>query len=509
MSHAGEEHRAVERVRACIASVRKLEQLSTEIDEVLAAKPAAIKSAENAYTSSLHSAEQARSYELSKITEGFTRIGEPTPPTIGNVLPKQHPVDAMRSKFLSIVESVLVERQRLKEQCRRTADTTPIIAVATAVWLIACAFNVMLWIGLVVPIGYFIYRGNIHSRCKETLEKQVAEFYAVAQALDEGGAYNLSVAKSWAAEQKEATLKNANELYEKRRHELQNEIDKTEADLRRELAVLDQGIVQGGWSDPAWKTWAPVAEVPKSLRLGNLVLAMPRYKANFPDRQQILIPALINYESGRGIVIEADRGLPEARGLAQSVVLRLLATVPPSGIRFTFIDPVSLGQNVAGFMSLEKYEPTLIGGKAWSDSLHIDKALAEITEHMETVIQKYLREDYKTIEEYNERARVKEAYRVVIVFDFPVNFTEQSAKRLVSIMRNGPRCGVFPVVIVDGSKPLPYGFNMNDLEQFATVFRASGEALSFTESHDNEDEDVDDDEEWNDDDDDDEWDDDD
>ena len=122
-------------------------------------------------------------------------------------------------------------------------------------------------------------------------------------------------------------------------------------------------------------------------------------------------------------------------------------------------------------MALEKYEASLIGGKAWSDPRHIEQALAEVTDHMETVIQKYLREDYKSIAEYNATARVREAYRIVVVFDFPVNFTESSAKRLASIMRNGPRCGVFPIVIVDSSKPLPYGFNRNDLEQFALVLQ--------------------------------------
>ncbi|MDQ3815316.1 MAG: cell division protein FtsK, partial [Armatimonadota bacterium] len=183
------------------------------------------------------------------------------------------------------------------------------------------------------------------------------------------------------------------------------------------------------------------------------------------------IPALVDYEAGKGVVILADNALKEARGMAQSAILRLLATVPPAGVRFVFIDPVSLGGNVAGFMGLEKYEANLIGGKAWSDARHIEQALAEVTDHMETVIQKYLREDYKPIAQYNATARVKEAYRVIVAFDFPVNFSETSAKRLVSIMRNGPRCGVFPLVIVDRSKPLPYGFNLSDLHQFALVIQ--------------------------------------
>ena len=82
-----------------------------------------------------------------------------------------------------------------------------------------------------------------------------------------------------------------------------------------------------------------------------------------------------------------------------------------------------------------------------------------------------------TIEEYNAQAgEVAEAYRVLLVFDFPANFTEASARRLVSIAQNGPRCGVYAIALVDTSKPLPYGFNLADLESAATVIAWDGAA---------------------------------
>lgn len=62
-----------------------------------------------------------------------------------------------------------------------------------------------------------------------------------------------------------------------------------------------------------------------------------------------------------------------------------------------------------------------------------------------------------------------EPYRVLVVANFPVNFSDGAAKRLVSIATNGPRCGVFTLVTVDSEQPLPYGFNLSDLERAATV----------------------------------------
>jgi hypothetical protein len=154
----------------------------------------------------------------------------------------------------------------------------------------------------------------------------------------------------------------------------------------------------------------------------------------------------------------------------QSLLARLLATIPPAKLRFTFVDPIALGSNVAAFMTLSDHEESLVTSRAWSEPNHIEQRLSDLTEHMETVIQKYLRTDFKTIHDYNEAANeVAEPYRFVVVFDFPVNFSETSARRLVSIARNGARCGVYAFIVCDTGKPLPYGFSLDELQQSASV----------------------------------------
>lgn len=84
---------------------------------------------------------------------------------------------------------------------------------------------------------------------------------------------------------------------------------------------------------------------------------------------------------------------------------------------------------------------------------------------METVIQKYLRSEFKTIHDYNEKAgEVAEPYRLVVIFDFPANFSDTAARRLASITRSGPRCGVYAIIVRNSSKNLPYGFEERELE---------------------------------------------
>jgi len=182
-------------------------------------------------------------------------------------------------------------------------------------------------------------------------------------------------------------------------------------------------------------------------------------------------PALFAFPGGKSLILKAsNNGKASGSAGIQSLLLRLLASLPPGKLRFTFLDPVGLGQNAAPFMHLADYDEQLVTGKAWSEPQHIEQRLADLTEHMENVIQQYLRNQYATIEDYNAQAgEIAEAYRVLVVFDFPVNFSETAARRLVSIVQNGPRCGVYAIVLMDTDKPLPYGFNSADLEQNAEV----------------------------------------
>ncbi|MCU0705908.1 MAG: hypothetical protein MUF18_18220, partial [Fimbriiglobus sp.] len=152
----------------------------------------------------------------------------------------------------------------------------------------------------------------------------------------------------------------------------------------------------------------------------------------------------------------------------QAMMLRFLTGLPPGKVRFTIIDPVGLGENFAAFMHLADTDPLLVSDRIWTEPAHIEDKLSDLTEHMENVIQKYLRNQYKSIEEYNQAAgEVAEPYRVLVIANFPTNFTPEAAKRLVSVMSSGPACGVCTLVGVDTAAPVPRDFRLADLEQVA------------------------------------------
>ncbi|MHC4210695.1 MAG: FtsK/SpoIIIE domain-containing protein [Planctomycetota bacterium] len=116
-------------------------------------------------------------------------------------------------------------------------------------------------------------------------------------------------------------------------------------------------------------------------------------------------------------------------------------------------------------MHLADYNEAFVGGKIWTETRHIEQRLADLTEHMENVIQKYLRNEYATIALYNDEAgEIAEPYRFVVVCDFPTSFSDGAARRLTSILTSGARCGVYALISMDKRLDLPRGMALSDLQ---------------------------------------------
>ena len=214
------------------------------------------------------------------------------------------------------------------------------------------------------------------------------------------------------------------------------------------------------WGLPELDGWKPPVEVPPGMRFGlfdvdlnhfpNGVPVDPRLKS-VPTHFQI--PALLPFPMQGSVLIKAaDAGKDEGIKLLQSLMLRYLTSIPAGKVRFTIVDPVGLGENFAAFMHLGDYHELLVTNRIWTEAQHIEQRLTDLTEHMENVIQKYLRNEFETIEEYNTMAgEVAEPFRILVVANFPTNFNDAALRRLISIVNSGARCGVYALVMLDTS----------------------------------------------------------
>lgn len=226
--------------------------------------------------------------------------------------------------------------------------------------------------------------------------------------------------------------------------------------VRRELQRIeaDLPLPARSWDAGGWRTPVPATAIASSIRLGEYQAALPQSVSRAGSAGSILAPALVRFPCTGGLAIAAPAPYrARAAALARAVMLRLLAAVPPGSMRFVLVDPVALGQSVAEFMHLGDFDPLLVDTKPWTSESDIERRLDELALHLETVISKYLRGQFSSIDAYNAVAgEVAEPYRILVVFDFPAGFTERSARQLLSIIENGPRCGVHTVLLHDPAR---------------------------------------------------------
>jgi ABC-type multidrug transport system fused ATPase/permease subunit len=230
------------------------------------------------------------------------------------------------------------------------------------------------------------------------------------------------------------------------------------------------------FSAAAANCYAPPQSVPPAVRFGQYQFDLGRIEGGIPQDErlrpaetQFPIPALLPFPERSALLLDCgENGRSAAIETVQAAMLRLLTALPPGKVRFTIIDPVGLGENFAAFMYLADFDEKLVTSRIWTDPRHIEERLADLSEHMETVIQLYLRNEFQTIQQYNESAgEMAEPYRVLVVADFPANFTDAAARRLTSIICSGARCGVFTILSLDPKLRTPRDFHLKDIEPHA------------------------------------------
>ena len=252
--------------------------------------------------------------------------------------------------------------------------------------------------------------------------------------------------------------------------------EETTAAYEAAQAVDDAAFLP--WPELADESKPLPAHAPPGMRFGSLALSMRRIPGGVSTHAELneygpeawTHPAILPFPVASSVLLKTTADQAEAAsGMMQALMLRIATGIPPGQSRFTILDPLGLGKQFAGFMHLADHDELLVTSRIWTEPSQIEQRLADITEQMEIVIQKYLRNEYESIGAYNADAEVPEPYRFVCVANFPANFTETSARRLASIAASGARCGVYVILSVDMKQTMPPNFSLAEVEKHATT----------------------------------------
>ncbi len=279
------------------------------------------------------------------------------------------------------------------------------------------------------------------------------------------------------AEAQKAKMAQIEDEHRRERQELETDWNNTVTPLCEQLRAANDAAEKAFpvWKDASWKNWTPPLEFQNAAKFARLESpletfagALPKNpRLKWPGPEIISAPLSLVFPAQGSILFETGKSSgDEAFGAINSVIFRLLATTPPGKLSFTIFDPVGLGQNFSSLMHLADYEEGSINSRIWTQQAQFEEKLAELNEHMEKIIQMYLRNEYATIAEYNAQAgSIAEKYHFLVIASFPVNFSDTAAKRLRNIAANGARCGVFTLIHWDQWNAVPQDFVPDELRK--------------------------------------------
>ena len=239
------------------------------------------------------------------------------------------------------------------------------------------------------------------------------------------------------------------------------------------------------WAEEWMNFWTPPETFPHCAMLGSLHLDPSLFgegppkstRLQLPETETLKVPLNIKLPDSGSILFETESsGSSKIVEPINNLILRLLSVSPAGKLSFSIFDPIGLGQNFAGITHLADYEDSIINKRIWTQREQIETRIIELNEHMEKVIQMYLRNEYETITEYNKEAgNIAEKYHFLIIADFPTNFSDAAARGLMSIAANGSRCGIYTLIHWDKRQPLPESLNIDDLRKSSILIEQDKE----------------------------------
>ena len=239
------------------------------------------------------------------------------------------------------------------------------------------------------------------------------------------------------------------------------------------------------WNKAWLDSWAPPETFPHCATFGSLELdpnlfgeGPPKSPSlKLPETSSLRVPLSIRLPDSGSILFETESlGNSKIADSINNIILRLLSVAPAGKLSFSIFDPIGLGQNFASITHLADYEDSIINKRIWTQREQIETRIIELNEHMEKVIQMYLRNEYETITEYNKKAgNIAEKYHFLVIADFPTNFSEAAARGLMSIAANGARCGIYTLIHWDKRQPLPESLDIDDLRKSSVLIKQDKE----------------------------------
>lgn len=158
----------------------------------------------------------------------------------------------------------------------------------------------------------------------------------------------------------------------------------------------------------------------------------------------LLMPAVFDLNTANNFGIRNTSSNQETNGkeFVLSLINSLLINVPVGNQKFTLIDPEGRSKGFKPILDFISNTPEVMGNSILTTQEQIYGALSGVNNYIDTAAQNHF-VGYENIYEYNVSVSEKpEAYRTIVIMDFPKYFNENMLDNLWNIVNEGSCYGV-------------------------------------------------------------------
>lgn len=143
---------------------------------------------------------------------------------------------------------------------------------------------------------------------------------------------------------------------------------------------------------------------------------------------------------------------PETNGSAirtftHHVMWSMLSFLPVTKVNFCVMDSEQRGNSILPFLDFMKRMPDIFSKKIYTSQDIIYEKLEAINNKIDDFILNKLGTKYKDILEYNLNTPNRaEAITMLVLYDFPSGMDGRCIDKLINILRNGNKCGVYTLI---------------------------------------------------------------
>ena len=201
------------------------------------------------------------------------------------------------------------------------------------------------------------------------------------------------------------------------------------------------------------------------------------------DGQVLQFPMMYNKAQPLSLIVKND-GADNSIALefAELAMIEFISRVPITLLSYAVIDPENRGNSIADFFDLKKKLPELFDEKIYFERDEILQKLNSLNEYIDQTQQNCIGSQYETIFDYEEaNEEYQTPIKLLLIYDFPKGFDEQSLTALRNILRNGYKCGIYTLIYHDTINGITGYNNMSEalklIDEMCMIIQQHGEEL--------------------------------